>query len=255
VNTDGTLTLLKPGTVRVTARSGDASSAYDVAIRPLVVKQVEITPSALHLGRGDLVTLTVKATGQGGRTINGRTVTLTSDDTRVVLPNDAQMVRALRAGATNVRASVDGVSASIPVDVVIADTTFLIDSFNGAALPVLLASDTVSWDGVKEYHEVWVEGGTLVLSGLAQLRYAVAIVYSEYNVVNEGGQVRRELRRRGSEGDHGIADVGAGGRLAMTSEYFWPLSHTADLRPNGYMLHYRIPGDDIIWNVGYKRQQ
>jgi hypothetical protein len=72
-------------------------------------------------------------------------------------------------------------------------------------------------------------------------------------VITSGQQITRELRRVGHETDRGIVDVGVGGRLALTSEFISPLAHTADMRTDGYLLHFRVPGDDIIWDVGFRR--
>ena len=47
---DGSLALLRPGTVRITARSGPAAGTYDLAIGRLVVKSVELTPGTMSPG-------------------------------------------------------------------------------------------------------------------------------------------------------------------------------------------------------------
>ena len=76
----GRFTLLRPGTTRITARSGSLTGTYDLVIGRLVVKRVDLTPGSLDLGRGDRVQVTARLLGQGDRAITNRTVTFTSDN-------------------------------------------------------------------------------------------------------------------------------------------------------------------------------
>ena len=99
-------------------------------------------------------------------------------------------------GSTTIRASVDGVTGTAHVGVVVADTTFALTQFNGSPLPVLIAADSVMINGVPEFDEVYADAGTLVLSGLAQERYQLDVQYSQYHVIRTGDTVQRELRFR-----------------------------------------------------------
>ena len=46
--------------------------------------------------------------------------------------------------------------------------------------------------------------------------------------------------------DHGLVTVGANGSLSMLSEFIGPhLEHTATIQPDGYLVHFREPGDDF----------
>jgi hypothetical protein len=96
------------------------------------------------------------------------------------------------------------------VSVVIADTTFALTQFNGSPLPVLVAADSVLINGVPEFDEVYAESGTLVLSGLMQLRYQLDVRFSQYHVIRTGNTVQRELRFQQREFDRGLVTVGAG---------------------------------------------
>ena len=253
ITSDGILTLRKPGTIRISARNDNAVGVYDLVIARAVVKFVVPLPSTYHLGRGDRVPVLVQSIDARGHNLAGRTPTFTSDDNNVAIVSDPGLIIATGPGTTVVRATVEGVTATVSVNVVIADTTFALNQFNGNALPFLIAADSVTNLGVPEFHEVYIDRGKFVLSGLAQLRYQVEIDFTEYAVFHENGVVRREFRRTGKESDRGLVDNATGGHLAMTSEFISPLTHTADLLTDGYLVHFHIPGDDTVWNVTYRR--
>ena len=256
------LDLLRPGTVRITARSGAAVGTYDLAIGRLVVKSVELTPGTMSLGRGDRVQVEARVVGQGDRTITARTVTFASNDTSVaIIGSPGNVVGgpgfliAVGPGSTTIVASVDGVTGTAHVGVVVADTTFALTQFNGAPLPALVAADSVMFNGVKEFDEVYADAGTLVLSGLAQERYNLGVHFSQYHVIRTGDTVQRELRLQFlGEFDRGVVTVGADGGLSMLSEFIGPhLEHTATLQSDGYVVHFREPGDDFVLDLRYKR--
>ena len=259
---DGSFTLLKPGTARITAQSGTVVGTYDLVIGKLAVTRVDLTPTSLNLGRGDRPQLTARVVGQGDRAITGRTVTYTSDDTLVaVVGSPGNIIGApgfliaVGPGSTNIRASVDGVTGTARVSVVIADTTFALTQFNGSPLPVLVAADSVLINGVPEFDEVYAESGTLVLSGLMQLRYQLDVRFSQYHVIRTGNTVQRELRFQQREFDRGLVTVGANGSLSMLSEFIGPrLEHTAALEPDGFLVHFRIPGDYAFLDLKYRRE-
>ena len=127
-------------------------------------------------------------------------------------------------------------TGSAQVSVAIADTTFALTHFNGSPLPVLVAADTVLFNGVPEFAEVYAESGTLVLSGLMQLRYSLDVRFSQYRVVCTGNTVTRELRLQTREFDRGIVTAVTDGNLSMLSELIGPrLEHTAALQPDGFL--------------------
>jgi hypothetical protein len=259
---DGSFTLLKAGTERITARSGAVTGTYDLVIGQLAVKRVELTPGTADLGRGDRLQVSARAFGQGDRAITGRTVTFTSDDTLVAVIGSPDNVIgapgfliAVGPGSTTIRASVDGVAGTARVSVVIADTTFSLQEFNGSPLPVLIAADSVLIDGVPELDEVYAESGTLVLSGLTQLRYQLDVRFSQYRVTHVGNTTQRQLRFQQREFDRGVVTVGANGSLSMLSEFIGPhLEHSAALEPDGFLVHFSVPGDDSFLDLRYRRQ-
>ena len=259
---DGRFALLRPGTVRITAHSAAVTDTYDLVIGRLVVKRVDLSPAALSLGRGDRMQIAVRVSGQGDRAITGRPVSFRSDNPLVAVIGTSGsdiagpgFLIAAGPGSTTIRATVDGVTGTAPVGVVIADTTFALTHYNGAPVPVLIAADSVLFNGVPEFAEVYAESGGLVLSGLMQLRYQLDVRYSQYRVVRTGNTVERELRFQSREFDRGLVTVSASGDLSMLSELIGPhLEHTAALEPNGFLVHYRIPGDDSFLDLRYRRQ-
>jgi len=258
---DGSFALLAPGMVRITARSGTASATYDLTIGRLAVKRVDLTPGTLDLGRGDRPQLTARVLGQGDRVITGRSVTYTSDDTLVAVVGSPDNVIgapgfliAVGPGSTTIRASADGVTGTTRVNVVIADTTFSLTEYNFAPVPVLIAADSVLFNGVPEFDEVYAEAGTLVRSGLLQPRYTLEVRYSQYRVTRTGTTVQRELRFQQREFDRGVVTTKADGNLSMLSELIGPhLEHTAFRESDGFRVHFQIPGDDLFLDLTYRR--
>lgn len=259
----GSFALLRPGTTRITARSGTATGTYDLVIGRLVVKRVDLAPGTLSLGRGDRVQVSARLFGQGDRAVTGRTVTFASDDPLVAVIGSPDNVIgapgfliAAGPGSTTIRASVDGVTGTAQVGVVVADTTFALTVYNGTPLPALVAADSVSINGVPEFDEVYADSGALVLSGLMQLRYQIDVRYSQYRVIRTGNTVTRQLRFQvRGQFDHGVVTVGANGSLSMLSEFIGPhLEHTAAVQPDGLLVHYQIPGDDSFLDLKYRRQ-
>ena len=260
---EGVLVLLRPGTVRITASSDTLAATYDLVIGRLVVQRVELTPGTINMGRTDRLAVAARALGQGDRAITGRPVTFTSDDSLVaIVPGpgsigsiDTGLLIALGPGSTTIRGSVDGVTGTAQVSVVVVDTTLVLTQYNGSPLPALVAADSVIFNGVKEFDELYADAGTLVLSGLLQKRYQLGVRYSQYHVYQTGDTVQRELRLRiVGERDHGVVTVGANGDLTMLSEFIGPyLEHTAALQPDGYLMHYHIPGENAFLDLRYVR--
>jgi len=259
---DGAIALLRPGTVRITARSGALSVTYDLGIGRLVVKRVVLTPGSISMGRTDRLPLAANVMGQGDRPIAGRVVAFISDDTLVAIvpgpatigSTDTALLIAVGSGSTTIRASVDGVTGTAQVGVVVIDTILTLTEYNDSPLPVLVAADSVEFDGVKEFDEAYVDTGTLVLSGLLQKRYQLEVRVSQYRVIQTGDTVERELRfRMLGEHDLGLVTVDANGNVTMLSEFIGPhLEHTATLQLDGYLVHYRVPGTDMFLDLRFE---
>ncbi len=94
----------------------------------------------------------------------------------------------------------------------------------------------------------------LRLSGGTRPRYEIDIRYAEYNVRTVNGNRTLELRYLNREYDRGIVDYDARGDFAMTSEYTYPLSHTASPLSGGVQVRFRIPGTDEKLDLFYRRE-
>jgi hypothetical protein len=158
------------------------------------VQRVEVLPERLELGTGDITPVGVKVVGQGARTVPGRVVTISSDNPSVAYVDASGRVRAVSPGSTIVRATADGVVGTARVDVLAENAIFALRTSSGVRLPHLVDSDSVTWHGVRELHELWMESGTMELSGAARPRYELEIRYAEYNVRIVDGRRVLELR-------------------------------------------------------------
>jgi len=250
---DGVFLLLKPGAVVVTARSGAAQASYPLDVKRLSVLQVTVGPQPLRLARGDVVLLGVHVRGEGGRTVTGRLVTLAIDDPSVAILDASGRVRAVATGTTTVRATADGVTGTTQVEVVAGEVNFTLSQVDGSGVPIILFADTVTWNGLREYHEVQLSTGRLVLSGGSQPRYEVELRYEQYHVTGPQGNRTRTLRMTSREYDRGIVEYDARGDLQMTSEYIFPLNHTALSVAGGMDMRFRIPGDTAVLNLHFRR--
>lgn len=254
VASNGVTTALRNGTARISATHGSASGSIQLAVLRLAVQQVTIVSSPLLLARGDITPIGVRVRGEGGRDVRGRLVTLASDDPAIATIDASGRVRAVSAGVTTIRATADGVTGTGRVEVQAHDATFNLARLGGERVPVLVASDSVTWDGVRELHQVFIEGGTLRLTGSSQPRYVLHVAYSEYNVRTVDGRQVYEPRLRWREDDRGIVAFDARGDLAMTSELISPLAHTASAVSGGVQLNFRVPGSDDVLPLFYRRE-
>lgn len=256
---DGGVLALRAGTVRVTARVSNGSAAgttgsFDLVVAPLAVQQVTILPAPLVMARGDVRPIGVRVQGQGGRTVPGRLVTLATDNPAVAFIDAAGRIRAVSPGQATIRATADGVVGTAVVQVSAQDAVFNLGRYEGQRLPLLVASDSVTWDGVREFHEVYVERGSLRLSGTSAPRYEVDLVFVEYRVSTVDGRRTMIPLRTDREYDRGIVQFDSRGDLAMISDYIAPLAHIAIAGTDGMQLHFRVPGENTILQLLYRRE-
>lgn len=254
VASNGIITALRAGPVTIVAQSGGVSSLYQLTVTALTVERVLVMSAMDELSIGDITPVGVKVEGQGARVVPGRLVTLTSDNPVVATIDASGRVRAVATGEARIRAVADGVVGTKIFRVIGEPALFELRRSSGAVLPLLVASDTVQWDGVKEYHEVYMESGRLRLTGGAQPRYEVDIRYAEYNVTNVNGIRGLVLRRTDRTFDRGIVAYDNRGDLQMTSEFVSPLSHSATAVAGGMQVRFRIPGDHEVLDLFYRRE-
>ncbi len=254
VSPDGVATFFVPGTVTVTARSGSLAASRIVDVRRLSVQLVTILPTALQLGHGDIVVLGVRVQGEGGRDVYGRQVSITSDDPATATNDASGRVRGVAPGTTTVRAMADGVVGSARVEVRAANAVLSLARVGGTRLPMLVEGDYVSWNGVREYHEYFIEGGDLILSGGTTPRYAITVKYAQYHVTGPADARTYTLRATWKEADFGVVEYDPRGDLRMISEYISPLSHSASGVSGGMQVRFRIPGDNSYLDLLYRRE-
>lgn len=254
IGDNGVALMLKPGPVTITAKSAQLTASVVVNVQPLTVLAVKVLPESLSMGRGDIRSVGIRVEGIGGRNIIGRSVTITSDDPSIATIDAAGRVRAIAAGTTRVRATADGVSGTAKLTVLAANASLSLHELNGVRLPAFITSDTVTVFGKKEYHEVYAERGDLVLSTTGLARYQVDVRFVEYDVRTVNGQKVMEIRGTSRESDFGVVQYDARGDLLMTSEYYYPLSHTAIAEGSGFSVRFRVPGTNNYMNLKYRRE-
>ncbi|MBC8088593.1 MAG: Ig-like domain-containing protein [Phycisphaerae bacterium] len=250
----GSFLALKAGTVRISARSGTLSASHDLVIVRPVTQSVSVYIPVPSLAVGDVSTIGVRADGPGGRTLNGRLVTLSSDNPNVAVIDASGRVRGVAPGTVTIRATVEGVVGTRSLEIVAESVVHSLSRLDGARVPVLIGADTVNWDGVREYHEVYLEIGSLELWGGAQPRYELEMRYGQYNVVTVNGQKQLHPRHFSREHDHGSFQYDARGDLQMTSQYIFPLSHVGSAISGGIEVKYRIPGTDEYQWLFFRRE-
>lgn len=97
----------------ITACSGDSPSTP----APSVVTRVQVTPDSAVVEIGKTQTFSAQALTATGTPVSGRTVQWSSDKQSVATVDGAGVVTAAGAGTAKITATVDGISASVPVRV------------------------------------------------------------------------------------------------------------------------------------------
>lgn len=104
-------------TIALRNTDGAISNVLTVPVHPAPVTTVDISPDSLVLDFGQWADLSVAVRGPGGRALTGRVVIWLSGDSDMVHVSGGGRVTARDVGTTFVRATVEGVSAEIPVRV------------------------------------------------------------------------------------------------------------------------------------------
>ncbi len=121
-------------------------------------------------------------------------------------------------------------------------------------LPVMVDEFSVDTGDAALRYETWIEGGELTLNSVGLPRYELNVRYATYSVSFKDGQKVLRLVGTSRERDYGQLQYDASGDLVMTSEYIAPLVHTASAVTGGVRLVYRVPGDDVIRDLFYRRE-
>jgi hypothetical protein len=220
--------------------------------QPDRVEQIDLRQATFRIGQGDSASVQPRLVGRNGRELTGRTVRYTIDDSLVASIDSTGRLLAKGSGITTLRAASEGVSASARIEVLPATRVHALMRQDGRDIPLLIGSDSVEWDGVPEYHEVWLESGRLKFIAGAQPRYEVELRYVEYNVRDVNGRREKQFRLVQREADFGTVQLDAEGALRMTSEFVWPLEHRATRTADGYSLRYRVAGTNDVLTLSYR---
>lgn len=232
-----------------------APACTDLPTTPPASFRLVVTPETAVLAPGDIVGVDVVAVDGTGRPVPVGPVSLTTDDPTVAVIDGTGRLRAVAAGATTLRGAAGGVAGRTEVTVRDALALFDLELRDRAPLPILVAADTVEWNGEKEYHEVFAASGMLALTGGTRPRYEVFIRFEEYDIRLVGGERLATSRLTWNEYDRGTVDYDAAGDLSLTSELVAPLHHRAVPVAGGFRVDFRIPGSDTQLELFYRRQQ
>lgn len=246
LSANGSLFALSAGTMRVKAQSGALSATYDLTIVRAPVLKVVVTAMTPTLSRGEVTVIGVKPEGPGNRFLTGRTIALTSDQPHIAMVDAAGRLRAVSPGTATIRATAEGVTGIAQVQVNSDNTVLSLASRDGVSVPMLIGADTVEVFGVKEYHEVYLESGSLTLSGTTRLRYTTQLRIREYNVIQVNGQRVLIPSLNFTEGDFGTVDYDSRGDMLLTSEWISPWHHKVIPVVNGMHMQYDIGGDESM---------
>lgn len=225
----------------------DQPAAPDAYVRLVLTVEADV------LAAGDIMQIEVVVEDEDGTPVSVGPVTLTTDHPAVAVVDASKRLRAVSAGRTTLRGAAGGVVGSMEVEVLSAPARFELELLDGAPPPVLVAADTVEWNGEKEFHEVFAASGSLSLTGGAQPRYELLVRYEEYDVRFVEGERTATLRLGWNEYDRGTVDYDASGDLGMTSELVAPLYHRSIPLAGGFLVDFRIPGSDERLELFYRR--
>ncbi|MBL0937719.1 MAG: Ig-like domain-containing protein [Gemmatimonadaceae bacterium] len=252
IDAQGRLILRAPGAVQITARSGALQTTRTLTTQRLSVQKVTFTVAVVQLVQGDLSQMAVRLEGRGGRELPGREIAYTVDNPAVAQVDAAGRLRAVAPGITTVRASSEGATGTARVEVMPVGAAHELSRVDGTRVPILVQADSVEWDGVREYHEVWLEAGQFKVTSGTQAKYEIELNYVEYDIRQVDGRRQMIVRTRQREYDRGRVQYDTQGALRMTSDIVFPLDHTATSNAEGITVRYRIAGTNDILTLFYR---
>lgn len=105
------------GTVTLTVSAGGKSSFVEVTVRSIPVATVVVTPPSAALTPGGTVQLSADPRDAAGNSLSGRSVGWSSSNPAAATVTQTGLVTAVSQGSALIRATVEGVSADVPVTV------------------------------------------------------------------------------------------------------------------------------------------
>ena len=136
VSSTGLVTALGLGSATVTATSEGKSATSRIAVSPVPVDAVTVTPSTASLPAGQSVQLTARPVDSTGAALTGRTVTWASDQPTIATVAQGGLVTAVLAGQARISAAVDGKVGTATINVTPVAVASLVITPTSATLVV-----------------------------------------------------------------------------------------------------------------------
>ena len=135
VDSSGAVVARSPGAATITATAHEHVGAARVTVAQQVASVVIVRDTALRLAEGSSLQLAAHALDARGRLVPGRPVAWASADTAVLAIAPSGSASARSPGRTAVTATVEGLSASIPAEVVLAPASMRLVAGEGQRGP------------------------------------------------------------------------------------------------------------------------
>ena len=116
---DGTVSALSAGTVIIFANVEGKLAQATITVRAITVASVVVAPPAASMSVGDVLDLGAQPRDAGGTVVAGRVVQWSSSDERIAVVSSTGRVRALGPGPVLITATVDGVSGSSAITIIV----------------------------------------------------------------------------------------------------------------------------------------
>lgn len=247
VSASGQVVTLREGTARIVARSGALSANLVLPVQHLVVSSVTILGLLDTLAAGDISVFGIRALGQGNRDVPGRDVKLASSNPAVAVIDPSGRVRAVTTGRTTISATVDGVAATQTVVVEGTSAEFHLRRSDGQTVPTLIERDSLAVGNTVQQFEIYLESGTLQLTGGSAPGYKTSLHYAWYDVTFDVDGRRRLVFKSAIDiEDNGAVRYDARGDLVMTSDRTADVAHAAGPETGGFTMRYEtVPNPNV----------
>ncbi len=118
VGSDGTVTALSLGIATITARSEGQSGESTIAVVPIPVASVDVTPATATVELGQTQQFTATPVDSNGTPLADRSVSWTSGDTGILIVDGNGLATAVGVGTATVTATSEGVEGAATLTVV-----------------------------------------------------------------------------------------------------------------------------------------
>jgi hypothetical protein len=181
------------------------------------------------------------------------TLPLSYEDLIVLaIPNFRRVVSTLGVIAVPVLTACESDSSTAPAPVV--SETLNLSKLGAIKIPALVDSFDIDTGASTLHYETYIESGQLTLTGNPSAHYNVDVRSTTYSVAIVNGTRSMIVAGRSRQVDRGAITRDTNGNLIMTSEFIWPLTHTARPLSTGVQMAFRVPGDDIVYDLFYRRE-